>query len=60
MATFLFRCPKTSLPLNPGIDTDAETLKAAREHVLSVECPHCGQRHEFRVREGRLNESRWA
>lgn len=57
MGTFLLRCPTTGLPINPGIETDEETLAVIADRIIDVECPHCGKRHFSRMRDGKLNES---
>jgi len=31
MGTYLLGCPKSGLPLNPGIEMDAETLTLVRD-----------------------------
>ena len=57
MATLMLRCPKTGLPINPGIETDRESLNAAPKALVPVECPHCGALHRISAKEGRLNEN---
>ena len=57
MATLMLRCPKTGLPINPGIETDTDSLDTVLEAQVPVECPHCGEHHRIRVRDGKLNES---
>ena len=46
-----FICPKTHQQAPTGIDTDAQSLRAAWKATLKVTCPHCGEVHEISVRE---------
>jgi hypothetical protein len=57
MATLMLRCPKTGLPINPGIETDTDSFDAVLDAQVPIECPHCGEQHRIRVRDGKLNES---
>jgi hypothetical protein len=57
MATLVLRCPKTGLPINPGFETDMDTLGTAGSAQLPLECPHCGERHRLHLRDAKLNES---
>ncbi len=57
MATLMLRCPKTGLPINPGIETDRDSLNAASAVLVPVECPHSGELHRISARDGRLNEN---
>jgi hypothetical protein len=46
-----FTCPTTRQKVPTGIETDVQSLRAAWSKTLKVQCPHCGETHEFSVRE---------
>jgi hypothetical protein len=49
-----FTCPRTGLDIDVGIDSDLETLLRIRSKHLIAQCPRCGERHEWEVREAKL------
>jgi hypothetical protein len=51
MATLLFTCPKTRLPVPTGVATDVQGLRRSWALKLKLSCPHCGQDHELAVRD---------
>jgi hypothetical protein len=51
MAELLFTCPTTQQHASTGIETDAQSLRAAWKARLKVHCPHCGEDHEISIRE---------
>jgi hypothetical protein len=53
----LFTCPKTGRQVSTGIETDVESLRASWKSVLKLDCPHCGEGHEWSVRETYLNRA---
>jgi hypothetical protein len=53
----LFSCPKTGRQVPTGIKTDVQSLRALWRRKLKLECPHCGEVHEFSVREAYLNSA---
>jgi hypothetical protein len=55
MATLRFTCPKTHHQAPAGIETDVESLHAARSVLLKVSCPLCGDVHLISVRETYIN-----
>jgi transcription elongation factor Elf1 len=55
MAPLFFTCPKTNRQASSGIQTDAQSLRAAWRATLTVHCPHCGKMHEISVSETYIN-----
>jgi hypothetical protein len=55
MASLLFTCPKTQQQASTGIGTDVQSLRAAWEAILNVNCPLCGGVHEISIRETYIN-----
>jgi hypothetical protein len=51
MASLLFTCPTTRRQAPSGIETDAQSLRAAWSKKLKVQCSLCGETHEISVRE---------
>jgi hypothetical protein len=66
MATLLFTCPKTRLPVPTGVATDVQGLRRSWALKLQLSCPPCGQNHELAVRDTYLDAAidaavgRWA
>ena len=57
LSGLLFTCPKTGQPAPTGIETDVQSLRALWRRTLKLDCPHCGEVHEFTVREAYLNSA---
>jgi hypothetical protein len=53
----LFSCPKSGRQVPTGIETDVQSLRALWRRKLKLDCPHCGEVHEFSVREAYLNSA---
>ena len=51
MSSLFFICPKTLQQAPTGIETDAQSLRAAWSKKLKVQCPCCRETHEMLVRE---------
>jgi len=51
MGPLLVRCPKTQHPISTGIETDVASLAKAWSSTVRIPCPHCGETHEFKVRD---------
>jgi hypothetical protein len=56
MGPLLAQCPNTSALINTGVETDARSLAAAWRSALRLNCPHCNEVHEIRVREAYLHD----
>jgi hypothetical protein len=44
-------CPKTCATVDTGIATDYKSLAKSWERIVHVACPHCGKRHDVKVRD---------
>ena len=51
MASLLYTCPETRQQAPTGIQIDAKSLRRAWSKKLKVQCPCCGNTHQFLVRE---------
>ncbi|MBN8935834.1 MAG: hypothetical protein J0I13_05940 [Rhizobiales bacterium] len=52
-----FTCPNTGRDIDVGIDSELETLLRIRSDRIDAQCPVCGERHEWQVREARLRQA---
>jgi predicted RNA-binding Zn-ribbon protein involved in translation (DUF1610 family) len=52
-----FVCPNTGRDIDVGIDSELETLLRIRSSRVVARCPACGQRHEWQVREAKLQHA---
>jgi predicted RNA-binding Zn-ribbon protein involved in translation (DUF1610 family) len=52
-----FICPNTGQDIDVGIDSELETLLRIRGKRIRARCPACGERHEWQVREARLQQA---
>jgi len=51
MSLLFVNCPKTLLPISTGIETTSESLRRVWDSNFNVSCPHCAEKHTFKVRE---------
>ena len=53
-----FLCPVTKCGIDSGFDADNESRISLAAETVSLDCPHCGSTHRFRMSSsfGRLNE----
>ena len=54
MERLYFICPRTGQDVDVGIDSELETLLRIRSNHVTARCPKCGERHDWEVREARL------
>jgi len=55
MERLVFTCPRTGKKVDPGIESELQTLLRIRGNkVVIPRCPHCAQRHEWLVRDAQL------
>jgi hypothetical protein len=54
MKRLFFVCPVTGREIDAGIESELETLLQIRTQKVRLQCPACGQEHEWLVRDGRL------
>jgi predicted RNA-binding Zn-ribbon protein involved in translation (DUF1610 family) len=52
-----FECPRTGRDIDVGIDSELDTLLRIRFDRVRARCPACGERHEWRVCEARLQQA---
>jgi hypothetical protein len=57
MAQLTFRCPYTNKLILSGIELFADNLKGMSEYPISVDCPHCSNRHHGFIADGCLIEA---
>ena len=57
MERLLFVCPVTGREVDVGIETEIGTLLRIRSNTLRTQCPACGQRHEWKVRDAALPQA---
>jgi hypothetical protein len=57
MERLLFICPQTGREVDVGIGTEIGTLLRIRSKTLRSQCPACGQRHEWKVRDAVLPQA---
>jgi len=51
MGTLIFLCPRTRKAIDAGIAVDDRSRSTLFENPVTVACPHCGEVHEFRMRQ---------
>ena len=51
MACLLFTCPNTSRKASTGVEMDVQSLRQYWKLTLKLDCPHCDDVHDVRVRE---------
>ncbi len=54
MERLFFTCPVTRRTIDAGVATEIGTLLKIKSEKVRVECPACGQVHEWRVGEAVL------
>jgi len=54
MEHLYFVCPNTGRNIDAGIETDLETLLRIKTQTIEIDCPRCGERHEWRIADARL------
>ena len=50
MERLYFVCPATRQKVDVGIESELGTLLRIREETVRAYCPHCGDTHEWPVR----------
>jgi len=55
MEHLYFVCPATGRNIDAGIATELETLLRIRGKKVRMQCPICGQEHEWRGRDAQLD-----
>jgi hypothetical protein len=54
MERLFFVCPVTGRRVDAGIESELQTLLQIRGQKVRMQCPACGQDHEWLVRDGQL------
>lgn len=54
MERLVFVCPYTGRKLDIGVESELQTLLRIRANKVRARCPHCGQRHEWMIRDAQL------
>ncbi len=58
MDRLYFACPVTGRKVDVGIESEIETvLRIRAEHVVA-RCPHCGEQHDWLVRDAYLGKAK--
>ena len=57
MACLLFTCPNTSRKASTGVEMDVQSLRQYWKLTLKLDCPHCDEVHDVRVREAYLDSA---
>lgn len=52
-----FVCPRTGQDIDVGIESELETLLRIKSQRVRARCPACGEYHEWRVREAKLQQA---
>jgi transcription elongation factor Elf1 len=52
-----FVCPTSGRDIDVGIGSELETLLRIRGERVRALCPVCGERHEWQVREAKLQQA---
>ena len=52
-----FSCPNTGEAIDVGIESELDTLLRIRNKRVLARCPHCGERHEWRVADAQLQQA---
>lgn len=56
MSAILFRCPVTRKTIDIRLESDKESMLQMRKEEITVDCPHCGKKHTFRLENARLRD----
>ena len=48
MSMITIRCPRTSREIATGIETVADTFNTLPDIPAKVQCPECGEEHQWR------------
>jgi hypothetical protein len=51
VGTLIFLCPRTRKAIDGGIEVDDRSRSTLFDNPVTVACPHCGEAHEFRMRQ---------
>jgi endogenous inhibitor of DNA gyrase (YacG/DUF329 family) len=57
MERLLFICPETGREVDVGIETEIGTLLRIKSKTLRTQCPACGRRHEWQLRDAVLPQA---
>ncbi len=57
MERLQFTCPITGQEIDVGIESELDTLLRIRGNRVLARCPACGERHEWRVADARLQKA---
>lgn len=52
-----FTCPTTGQNVDVGIESELQTLLRIRGETVRARCSVCGERHEWRVCEAKLQQA---
>ncbi len=58
MSQLIFRCPYTNRAIQPGIELLDDSIETVSTYPISLDCPHCGNRHHGTVADGFLTDDR--
>lgn len=54
MERLYFVCPETGERVDPGIESELDTLLQIRTQEVTAQCPHCGRAHTWVVGDAQL------
>lgn len=54
MERLIFACPRTGRKIDIGVESELQTLLRIRSNKVRARCAHCGERHEWVVRDAQL------
>jgi len=57
MESLHFCCPRTGDVIDVGIESELDTLLRIRDKRVLARCPQCGERHEWRIADARLQKA---
>ena len=57
MESLHFCCPRTGDVIDVGIASELDTLLRIRDKRVLARCPQCGERHEWRIADARLQKA---
>jgi hypothetical protein len=57
VARLLFTCPNTSRKASTGVEMDLQGLRQYWKLTLKLDCPHCDDVHDVRVREAYVDSA---
>jgi endogenous inhibitor of DNA gyrase (YacG/DUF329 family) len=57
MERMYFQCPATGRTVDVGIESELTTLLRIRDRRVEAQCPHCGERHAWEVRDAQLDKA---